>query len=93
MGRDAPRTVLLTTLVLVVASVGAFIVSGLRSARRLTDPAHHELGLPGLGRATDLSRCAAAFDPRLAAQCALRHGDLPGTDVICPDHALGAVDR
>jgi hypothetical protein len=44
----------------------------------------------GLGAATDLSRCAAAFDPREAGvSCSLRHDPAPCGSLFCPSHAGG----
>lgn len=43
----------------------------------------------GLGAATDLSRCAAAFDPRDGRACSLRHDPVPCGSLFCPAHATG----
>jgi hypothetical protein len=40
----------------------------------------------GLGAATDLSRCAAAFDPRDGGACSLRHDPVPCGSLLCPVH-------
>jgi len=44
----------------------------------------------GLGPAVDLSRCAAAFDPRVFAACSWQHEPVPGGSIFCSSHA-GAV--
>jgi hypothetical protein len=83
-GWHAPAVVLLLTAVLSVAAAAAVATSAATPASEplLATP------LPGLGRTADLSRCPAAFDPRLGGACGLRHGPLPGADPLCPDHPL-----
>lgn len=84
-----PEAVLLGTLILTLAACAAVAFSGPgEEEARASLEFHRALDLPGLGRAVDLSRCAAAFDPRLGSPCELRYGPLPGTQALCPDHAL-----
>jgi hypothetical protein len=41
----------------------------------------------GLGAPIDLSRCAAAFDPRDGSACSVRFEPVPCGDRFCPAHA------
>ena len=43
----------------------------------------------GLGAATDLSRCAGAFDPRDGNACSLHYDPVPCASLFCPVHAAG----
>ena len=84
-----PEVVLLGTLILTLAAFGAVVTSGPgEEEARASLELYRTLDVPGLGRAVDLSRCAAAFDPRLGSPCELRYGPLPGTQALCPDHTL-----
>jgi hypothetical protein len=42
----------------------------------------------GFGPAVDLSACAFALDPRLAARCARDAGPIPAGSAYCPHHSL-----
>jgi hypothetical protein len=53
---------------------------------------HHLVGGLGFGPGIDLSRCEAAFDPRLCPHCAWDTGPIPGGREFCPHHALTVVD-
>lgn len=48
-------------------------------------------GLGG-GPALDLSRCAAAFDPRLGPRCSPDGGPVPGGRFLCPYHGHAPPD-
>jgi hypothetical protein len=83
----APDAVALAALGLAAAAAAALAAPGAGRAAE-ADLRRALPGLPGLGRAADLSRCEGAYDPRLGGRCSLRLGPVPGLDAACPDHAL-----
>jgi hypothetical protein len=78
-------TALLAAAVALALAAAAILATSSRAEDGFQDLVH---GL-GLGAATDLSRCAAAFDPRDGDACALRHDPLPCGSLFCPVHAAG----
>jgi hypothetical protein len=86
----SPDALLLGTLALTLAAALAVMTSGPGNEQSLASVELRRalLGGPGLGRAVDLSRCDAAFDPRLGCGCELSYWPIPGAVALCPDHAL-----
>ncbi len=87
---DRAPTFLLATAVAaaVAAAVLLATAAGSAPARQRDREEFQRLvsGL-GLGAPVDLSRCAAAFDPRDGGACSLRFDPVPCGDRFCPAHA------
>ena len=85
---------LTTGMMLVVALAAVLALSALneRDASARAAEFQHLVGGLGMGPATDLSGCEAAFDSRLCPHCAWENGPVPGGRAFCPSHALSVVD-
>jgi len=89
--RSRTLNVVLMAAVAVAAALGLAALNHRDSPGRAAEFQRLVGGL-GLGPATDLSACAAAFDPRLCPHCAFDNGPLPGGRAFCPHHSLAVVD-
>jgi hypothetical protein len=81
-GVRGPALLLAATVAIVLAAAVVLALPGRRDDGGFERLVH---GL-GLGAATDLSRCAAAFDPRDGGACSLRHDPVPCGSLFCPVH-------
>ena len=88
MSDRAPALLLAAAVVVALVAGGLLATSGTPPARQRGSGEFQGLvfGL-GLGAPLDLSRCAAAFDPREGEACSLRFEPVPCGDRFCPAHA------
>ncbi len=88
------REALLVTTAALAAGAGvALAVAGPDpAATRRAAEFHQLVGGLGGGPATDVSRCEAAFDPRLDQTCTLGGGPVPGGEFFCPYHGHAPSD-
>jgi hypothetical protein len=86
-GERGLRFLVAATVVLPLAALVLLLVSSPHPERTADAQAFESLvGGLGLGTSLDLSRCAAAFDPRDGNACADRHDPLPLGSYFCPEH-------
>jgi hypothetical protein len=93
MNPRAPR-LLLAVLSALTAAAGAALVADAAAARGRADRAGEfqaVVGGLGFGPATDLSRCAFSFDPRLCPGCPQDLGPVPGGARFCPYHGCSIL--
>ena len=93
MRADGATRLLCAVLALAVAAVVVASIGTRRSDRAAATGREFQrlVGGLGLGPALDLSRCAAAFDPRVGAVCPERVGPIPAGDAFSPDHAAALL--
>ena len=82
------RALLIATSSLALAAAVAVAASAPRDPERAAASVEfqHLVGGLGLGRATDLDRCAHEFDPRLDPRCPGDFDPTPGGAAFCPHH-------
>lgn len=91
MTRTRTRTVALIAAAAAAAAIGLAVLNQPQTSSRAAEFQRLVGGL-GLGPATDLSGCEAAFDHRLCPHCAWEDGPVPGGRTFCPHHSLSVVD-
>ncbi len=87
-GERAPELLLAAAVAVALVAGALLATAGPPPARSRDSEGFQRLvfGL-GLGAPIDLSRCAAAFDPREGAACSLQHDPVPCGARFCPSHA------
>jgi len=89
MSDRAPAFLFAAAVVVALVAGVLLATSGTPSPKRRRGGEEYQrlvFGL-GLGAPIDLSRCAAAFDPREGTACSLRFEPVPCGDRFCPAHA------
>jgi hypothetical protein len=86
-GSRGTALLLAAAVALPLAAAGVLLVAS--GAPRADEAAEFQglVGGLGLGAAVDLSRCAAAFDPRDGNACSFRHDPVPLGSLFCPAHS------
>ena len=93
MNPGAPRLLFAFLCALAVAA-GAVLVVDAAAGRDRADRAGEFQALVGglgFGPATDLSRCAFSFDPRICSGCPRDLGPVPGGSYFCPYHGCSIL--
>jgi hypothetical protein len=84
VNRGSAILLALTAALTAGAGVALAVAGGDPAADAKAAEFHRLVGGLGGGPAIDLSRCEAAFDPRLCPHCGLETGPVPAGGSFCP---------